>query len=216
MTIARPMKSALNSHVLVLNRFCMAVHLVTVRHAFLLLCRNCAEVVDQEDGQFAHYDFNTWQELSVLREEIDDLDLDLEWVQTVSHPIQVPRVIRLTEFEQVARQTLRFSRRNLFARDKQRCQYCGQNLTMSQMSMDHVIPRSLGGETRWDNVVCSCVDCNTRKGGRTPKQARMQLKTKPIRPNHHSLIDLSVNHPKYAIWQIFLPQVARQEATVAS
>ncbi len=210
------MKSALNSHVLVLNRFFMAVHLVTVRHAFLLLYRNCAEVVDQEDGQFAHYDFNTWQELSVLREEIDDFDLDLEWVQTVSHPIQVPRVIRLTEFEQVARRTLRFSRRNLFARDNQRCQYCGRNLTMSQMSMDHVVPRSLGGETKWDNVVCSCVACNTRKGGRTPKQAHMQLKTKPTKPNHHSLIDISVTQAKYAIWHTFLPQVNRQEATVAS
>ena len=210
------MKSALNSHVLVLNRFFMAVHLVTVRQAFLLLFRNCAEVVDQEDGQFAHYDFDTWQQLSVLREEINDLEIDLEWVQTVSHPIQVPRVIRLTQFEQVARQTLRFSRRNLFARDNQRCQYCGRNLTISQMSMDHVVPRTLGGETKWDNVVCSCVACNTRKGGRTPKQAHMQLKTKPTKPNHHSLIDISVTHVKYAIWHTFLPQVNRQEATVAS
>ena len=194
----------------------MAVHLVTVRQAFLLLYRNCAEVVDQEDGQFAHYDFDTWQQLSVLREEINDLEIDLEWVQTVSHPIQVPRVIRLTRFEQVARQTLRFSRRNLFARDNQRCQYCGRNLTISQMSMDHVVPRTLGGETKWDNVVCSCVACNTRKGGRTPKQAHMQLKTKPTKPNHHSLIDISVTHVKYAIWHTFLPQVNRQEATVAS
>ena len=194
----------------------MAVHLVTVRQAFLLLYRNCAEVVDQEDGQFAHYDFDTWQQLSVLREEINDLEIDLEWVQTVSHPIQVPRVIRLTQFEQVARQTLRFSRRNLFARDNQRCQYCGQNLTISQMSMDHVVPRTLGGETKWDNVVCSCVACNTRKGGRTPKQAHMQLKTKPTKPNHHSLINISVTHVKYAIWHTFLPQVNRQEATVAS
>lgn len=210
------MKSALNSHVLVLNRFFMAVHLVTVRQAFLLLYRNCAEVVDQEDGQFAHYDFDTWQQLSVLREEINDLEIDLEWVQTVSHPIQVPRVIRLTQFEQVARQTLRFSRRNLFARDNQRCQYCGRNLTISQMSMDHVVPRTLGGETKWDNVVCSCVACNTRKGGRTPKQAHMQLKTKPTKPNHHSLINISVTHVKYAIWHTFLPQVNRQEATVAS
>ena len=212
------MKSALNAHVLVLNRFFMAVHLVTVRQAFLLLYRNCAEVVDQEDGQFAHYDFDTWQELSALREEINDfnLDLELEWVQTVSHQIQVPRVIRLTRFEKVARQTLRFSRRNLFARDNQRCQYCDRNLTMSQMSMDHVVPRRLGGETRWDNVVCSCVACNTRKGGRTPKQAHMQLKTKPAKPNQHSLINISITHPKYAIWQTFLPQANRQEATATS
>jgi len=209
------MKSALNAHVLVLNRFFMAVHLVTVRQAFLLLYRNCAEVVDQEDGQFAHYDFDTWQELSALREEINDfnVDLELEWVQTVSHPIQVPRVIRLTHFEQVARQTLRFSRRNLFTRDNQRCQYCGRNLTMSQMSMDHVIPRRLGGETKWDNVVCSCVACNTRKGGRTPKQAHMQLKTKPTKPSHHSLINISIAHPKYAIWQTFLSHANRKETT---
>ena len=194
----------------------MAVHLVTVRQAFLLLYRNCAEVVDQENGHFSHYDFATWQELSALREEIKDLEHDLEWVETVTHPIQVPRIIRLTQFEQVTRQTLRFSRRNLFARDKQRCQYCGCKLTMSQMSMDHVIPRTLGGETRWDNVVCSCVACNTRKGGRTPKQAHMQLKTKPVKPSQYSLIGISITHPKYAIWNTYLPKAERQETPLAS
>ena len=208
------MSLALNSHVLVLNRFFMAVHLVTVRHAILLLCRDCAEVVDEDAGHFAHYDFSSWRELSVLRDEL--YREDLEWIQTVSHPIQIPRVIRLTAFERVARQTLRFSRRNLFARDQQSCQYCGRNLSMNQMSVDHVIPRRLGGETTWDNVVCSCVACNTRKGGRTPKQAHMRLKNAPKKPSHHALLEVNVQHPKYAIWQTFLPAASRQKETVGT
>lgn len=206
------MNPALNSHVLALNRFFMAVHMVTVRQAFLLLCRDCAEVVDEENGQFAHYDFSTWQELSVIRDEISSQQL--EWIQTVSHPIQIPRVIRLTTFDRVSRQTLRFSRRNLFARDQQRCQYCGRILTMNQMSIDHVIPRKQGGETTWDNVVCSCVACNTRKGGRTPQQAHMRLQNNPRKPNHHSLMEITDRHPKYAIWQTFLPKIPRANEAV--
>ncbi len=210
--MGRPTNPALNLHVLVLNRFFMAVHLVNVRQAFVLLYRHCAEVVDQENGQFAHYDFNTWRELSAMRNEFNDHEF--EWIQTVSSPIQVPRVIRLTNFERVSRQTLRFSRRNLFARDQQRCQYCGSTLTMKQMSMDHVIPRRMGGETTWDNVVCSCISCNTRKGGRTPKQARMRLKKSPSIPNHHSLLNITTDLPKYAIWKTFLPEVKQHTETV--
>jgi len=194
----------LDSHVLVLNRFFMPVHMVTVRRAFLLLCRDRAEVVDEDNGQFAHYDFLTWQQLSILRDEIQYEGA--EWIQTVSHALQIPRVVRLTEFEQFSRQTLRFSRRNLFARDHQQCQDCGRNLTMSQMSMDHVVPRRLGGETTWDNVVCACVSCNTRKGGRTPKQAHMRLKTNPVKPDQQALLDVSIDHPRYDIWQTFLPR----------
>ena len=193
---------ALGSSVLVLNRGYMAVHIVNVRRAFALLYRELAEVLDVEDGQYANYDFSTWLEISELRSD-DKSDND-DWIRSVSFEIQVPRVIRLLNFDRIPKHTLRFNRRNLFARDNNRCQYCGRNLPQSQLSMDHVIPRSRGGETNWENIVCCCVNCNTRKGGRTPQEARMQLIAKPKRPRQSPLLASKLKNPKYATWRAFL------------
>lgn len=194
---------ALNSSVLVLNRFYMAVHVVSVRRAFILLYRDTAEVIHLEDGQFANYDFESWCEISSFWEESSELDDD--WVRSVNLRIQVPRVIRLTRFDRAVQQSLRFNRRNLLARDSHRCQYCGKSAPISQLSLDHVVPRSRGGETSWENVVCSCVPCNTKKGGRTPQEARMRLMNQPARPKHNPLIALKLSNPKYESWRPFLP-----------
>lgn len=193
---------ALGSSVLVLNRHYVAVHVVTAKRAISLLFRDYAEVIHIEDGQFANYDFHSWRSISELR-AIEKQHLD-DWIQAVHFELQVPRVIRLLSFERVPRQTLRFNRRNLFARDGHKCQYCGRSLPSHQMSLDHVIPRSRGGETSWENIVCSCVDCNTRKGGRTPQEARMKLTSVPKKPKHNPLLSAKLNNPKYAMWKAFL------------
>src|SRR3954469_15438472 len=103
---------ALEASVLVLNKMFMAVHIISVRRAFCLLCKELAEVVSLEDGQFATYDFGTWRELSEyrgrnFREEDDD------WLRTVNSEIQVPRVIRLLSYEKLPKQTVKFNRRNI-------------------------------------------------------------------------------------------------------
>src|SRR5262250_1844807 len=104
--------SALDASVLVLNRLFMAIHIISVRRAFCLLCKDLAEVVSLEDGQFATYDFATWRELSEyrsrhFRQEDDD------WVRTISTEIQVPRVIRLIDYDRMPKQTVKFNRRNI-------------------------------------------------------------------------------------------------------
>jgi 5-methylcytosine-specific restriction endonuclease McrA len=193
----------LNRSVLVLNRFFLAVHIVTARRAFGLLYRETAEVIHIENGQYANYDFPTWCEWSHLRrQEKHEHD---DWIRAVRFEVQIPRVIRLTRFDRLPRQTLRFNRRNLFARDGHQCQYCGRRLPTNQLSIDHVLPRSRGGMTTWENVVCSCVRCNTMKGGRTPQEARMQLIRAPVRPRQHPLLSLKLDHPRYAAWRTFLP-----------
>ena len=193
----------LNRSVLVLNRYFMDVHIVTARRAFGLLYRQTAEVIHIDEGQFANYDFQTWCDLSELRSnerhEHDD------WVRAVRCEIQIPRVIRLTRFDRLPRQTLRFNRRNLFARDGHQCQYCGRRFPSNQLSIDHVVPKSRGGTTTWENVVCSCVRCNTQKGGRTPQEAKMKLIRNPARPKHHPLLALKLGNPRYAAWRSFLP-----------
>lgn len=202
MTEAEPAR-VLSSNVLVLNRFYLAVHVITARRAFVMLYRDCAEVVHIEDGQYASYDFAAWCEISAYRSAEKSVRDD--WIRAVSYEIQVPRVIRLHRYDRVPQRTLRFNRRNLFARDGHRCQYCGRSFPISQLSIDHVLPRSRGGETRWDNVVSACLTCNTRKGGRTPHEASMNLVSDPAQPLTNPLLAMKLNNPKYACWKTFLP-----------
>src|SRR5438874_6496845 len=139
--------SALDASVLVLNKLFMAIHIISVRRAFCLLCKDLAEVVSLEDGQFATYDFATWREVSEYRarhfRRADD-----DWVRTISSEIQVPRVIRLIDYDRLPKQTVKFNRRNIFARDNNQCQYCGKKFPTSELSLDRSEERRVGKACR--------------------------------------------------------------------
>ncbi len=96
---------------------------------------------------------------------------------------RVPAVVRLVRFVRFHRWDVKFSRENIYARDKYRCQYCGEELRSRELTCDHVIPRSRGGATEWTNVVTCCPDCNRRKGGKTPEEAGLELLKHPARPS---------------------------------
>jgi 5-methylcytosine-specific restriction endonuclease McrA len=194
---------ALESSVLVLNKLFLAVHIISVRRAFCLLCKDLAEVVSLEDGQYTTYDFDTWRELSEYRARLFRQEDD-DWIRTVSSEIQVPRVIRLFGYEKLPKQTVKFNRRNIFARDNNQCQFCGRKFPTSELSLDHVIPRSQGGQSTWENIVCACVECNVRKGGRTPKQAHMGLIRKPEKPKRSPMLNLKLTNRKYQSWRTFI------------
>jgi 5-methylcytosine-specific restriction endonuclease McrA len=194
--------SALDGSVLVLNRLFMAVHVVSVRRAFCLLFKDLAEVVSVEGGQFASYDFESWREVSEYRAKFKGPDDD--WVRTVNFEIQVPRIIRLLLYEKLPKQTVKFNRRNIFARDSNRCQYCGRKYPTTELSLDHVTPRRYGGQTTWDNIVCACIECNVRKGGRTPQEAHMKLVRPPEKPRRSPLLALKLTNSKYQSWKSFL------------
>lgn len=196
-------KSVLDSSVLVLNRFYMAIRVINVRRALTLLYRECAEVINNEEGSFASYDFESWVELSQLTSM--DKQPGEEYLRAVGFDLQVPRIVRLTRFDRMPVQTVRFNRKNLFARDDHRCQYCGKAEPTQKLSLDHVIPRSHGGPTTWENIVCCCLRCNSRKGGRTPKQARMNLLTRPSKPKFNPLLVQRADDPRYECWKTFLP-----------
>ena len=194
----------LSCSVLVLNRFFMAVHVVNVRRAICLLFRDLAEVIHLEEGQYANYDFQSWCEASQLRSELEDTLPSDDWIRSVSLDLQAPRVIRLFKYDKVPKRGLRFNRRNLFARDRNQCQYCGKHFSTSDLSIDHVVPRMQNGQTTWENIVCCCVRCNVQKGGRTPKQARMKLIREPVRPKQSPLLSMKLGNPKYQSWKTFL------------
>jgi len=193
---------ALAASVLVLNRLYMAVHVVGVRRAFGLLCRELAEVIHLEEGRFANYDFESWREISELKAEFKGPHED--WIRSVNFEIEVPRVIRLLFYDRLPRRSLRLNRHTVFARDGHRCQYCGSRLPTSQLSLDHVVPRSRGGTTTWENVVCACMGCNVKKGGRTPKEAHMRLGHRPLRPKRSPLLAVKLRNPKYESWRTWL------------
>jgi 5-methylcytosine-specific restriction endonuclease McrA len=122
----------------------------------------------------------------------------------VTSVIQVPRVIRLIGFDRMPRQAIKFNRRNIFARDGNLCQYCGKRFPTSELSLDHVLPRSQGGGSSWENIVCACVACNVRKGGRTPKQASMALIRRPEKPKRSPMLNQKLTNSKYESWKTFL------------
>ncbi|MEI7687293.1 MAG: HNH endonuclease [Planctomycetota bacterium] len=194
--------SALEASVLVLNKLFMAVHVISVRRAFVLLCKELAEVVTEEDGQFLTYDFTSWREVSEFHRQFPSDEDD--WIKTATSHIQAPRVIRLTSYEKLPKQSVKFNRRNIFARDSNQCQYCGKKFPTSELSLDHILPRSQGGMSSWENIVCACVECNVRKGGRTPKQAHMGLIRKPEKPKRSPMLNLKMTHRKYQSWKTFL------------
>jgi len=200
--IAGPSQSGLGCRVLVLNKHYLALRVIGVRRAFSLLLRDQAEVISWEEGVYSNYDFESWRELSELRKTFEAHQHD--WISTVNFDIAVPRIIRLLFYDRLPRRPVKFNRRNIFARDRSRCQYCGKKFPTSELSLDHVIPRSMGGESRWENIVCSCAKCNVKKGGRTPKQAGMTLIARPTRPKRNPVIHVHLSHDRYRSWKQFL------------
>ena len=116
----------------------------------------------------------------------------------------MPRIIRLLGYDRPPRQRVKFNRRNIFARDGNRCQYCGKRFATSDLSLDHVIPRIQGGPASWENIVCACLKCNVRKGGRTPREAGMSLTAPPVEPKTCPSLRLKLSHGKYKSWKTFL------------
>jgi len=198
--IAQP--SVLNNNVLVLNKHYAAVRVVSVRRAFLLLFRQMAEVVHVEKDEFLSYDLESWCDVSELKWRFEPDGHD--WLRTVQLEIAVPRIIRLLFYDRLPRQQVKFNRRNIFARDQSRCQYCGKRFSTTELSLDHVVPRSRGGTSTWENVVCCCIQCNVRKGGRTPQEAHMKLTTPPKQPRRSPVLRIKLSEGRYASWKHFL------------
>jgi 5-methylcytosine-specific restriction endonuclease McrA len=182
-----------DAHVLVLNRYFQPVHVTTVRRALCLLYMGAARALDR---QYRQFDFQSWAALSA---ELGDDTID-----TPSRRIRVPRILVLQAYDRVPIGRIRFSRHNIFARDDHTCQYCSRRLPRRDLNLDHVVPRSRGGKTNWENVVTSCIECNFRKGGRTPEEAGMRLKRPPRQPRWSELVHPPRLAARYREWLPFL------------
>jgi 5-methylcytosine-specific restriction endonuclease McrA len=194
----------LSEKVLVLNRFYTAIRVISARRAFTMLCKEVAEIISVEDGQYLTYNLESWTEIADLQQQFEPDEH--AWVRTPRLRIAVPKIIRLLGYDRLPRQEVKLNRRNLYARDSSHCQYCGRSFPTRELTIDHVVPRVLGGNHSWTNLVCACVRCNARKGGRTPMQASMRLIRKPVKPKRNPVITLRLGEARYRSWKTFLDE----------
>ena len=125
-------------------------------------------------------------------------------IRTVSQQVVVPTVLILRGYDRMLMQEMKFNRQNLLERDDFRCQYCGKNLPVKELNMDHVVPRDRGGGTSWENVVTSCIKCNSKKGNRSPKEAGMRLLKEPKRPPRRPFMSSLYGKPMEETWTHFI------------
>jgi len=187
----------LEKPVLVLNKGYQAVNVIDARRAFIMLYAELALALDSE---FCTHSFDTWSLVPISEED--------DAVGTSSGLIKIPRVMVLMDYNKLPRLTVRYSRRNVFMRDRYTCQYCGKTRQEEPMNIDHVVPRAQGGTTQWENVVCSCVRCNSHKGARTPEQAHMKLARLPRAPDLELYSPYLRGNDVYPEWRPFLPKRA--------
>jgi len=144
-------RSVLQEPVLVLNSTFEPIHVTAVRRALVLMLKGVAQM--EETG--------------------------LARVHSPREALPVPSVIRLLTYRHIPQQTRALSRKNILLRDRYTCQFCARQFSSSELTLDHVLPRSRGGPTSWENLVACCYECNNRKGDRTPEEAGIQLERRP-------------------------------------
>jgi 5-methylcytosine-specific restriction endonuclease McrA len=187
--------SALSEPTLVLNKNWLPIRVCTVRRALTLVFKDLARIIGPE--RYTLYDFASWADLSVAAGE--------PYVQAVSLRIRIPEVIVLCRCDRFTRPRVVFSRRNLFRRDRNTCQYCGRKFATEDLSIDHLVPRSLGGQSTWTNCVVACLPCNARKGNRPLEHARMTILRMPKEPPPQMAFTLHLGRRK-ASWDQFVSE----------
>ena len=175
---------------LVLNRHWVPIHLTTARHALTLVYQHVARAVDPADCTL--HRFQSWSDLSVQE--------NVPCVRTVSLRIRVPEIVVLERYGKIPKRSVPFNRKNLFERDRNTCQFCGKKDLTQDLTIDHVIPRSRGGTSHWENCVIACLPCNLKKGNRLIEEAGLRLLRRPRVPRWSPQL-LLAEIPRKASWE---------------
>jgi 5-methylcytosine-specific restriction endonuclease McrA len=191
-----PSSDILARPTLVLNRSWQPIHVTTVVRSLVMLWNESAKVVDPEEYRL--YSWADWVALPAVE--------DRPCIRTARTRIRAPEVVALQHFDRLPTAAVAFSRRNVAKRDHFTCQYCGSQPGVTELTIDHVLPRAQGGQSSWTNCVAACADCNARKADRTPEQAGMRLKRAPARPDWKPLYALHTlaNAHHFDAWDAFL------------
>lgn len=165
------MSSILNDPVLVLNKNWQPVAFLPLRIVVCTLMRNTACAIHPETYELLS--FENWMERAPE---------GVRQIKTSSRPFPAPEVIVMKNYGDRPPRQINFNRMNLYRRDAYSCQYCGSPMSIQRLTIDHVLPKSKGGRTSWENCVAACRACNQKKSDRTPLEARMRPKTPPRPP----------------------------------
>ena len=184
---------------LVLNRAFFAVHICDWKRVMTLLFTGNAVVVDED---FRQYNFEEWKDLSQYLESY-------KFIHTSNFKIAIPEVISLTHYDEMPSTEVKFTRKNLYKHYHYKCCYCGKRFDTKDLNLDHVIPKSRGGITNWQNIVLSCYQCNSVKGSRTPKEAGMQMSYQPNKPEWRPMYAVKLDPERHMkkSWQKFIDSI---------
>jgi 5-methylcytosine-specific restriction endonuclease McrA len=183
--------------VLVLNRYWQAIHVKTPAEAFCMLASGAATALDvQDDLTMAPVRWTEWLKLPIREQD--------HAVNTPRGPVRVPTVIVSANYARVPLRRPRFGARGIWERDGGICQYTGRKLSPKEGNIDHVLPRSRGGKTTWDNCVLAHTEVNSRKADRLPHEAGLRLRRAPVAPRVVPASVLIRNTHNVRDWQHFL------------
>jgi 5-methylcytosine-specific restriction endonuclease McrA len=187
----------INKHnVLILNKHWIPINTTTAKHSFALMYTHNARGMMIEEDKLVPLEWREWISL-----EVNENDRK---VKTVKGFIKIPTVIVLTNYDKIPRQTIKFTQKNLWERDNFTCQYTGKKVTRTNGNIDHIIPRSQGGKTSWENCVIAHKEINAIKADRTPEQAGLKLLKKPSAPKFMPVSFYIRNKDKIEDWNLFL------------
>lgn len=186
----------LTRSVLVLNKHWAPIQVTSVKEAIGLVAKGSAKIIDPKD--FSALDLVTWNDVSRAREKHEDSVIRSQRLALVP-----PEVIVLNRYDGQGEKSVVFSRKNLFKRDKYTCMYCGVQPGPEELTIDHVMPKSRGGASTWENCVLACVECNKRKANRTPDEAGMKMRKAPKKPSWKTLAQVNPKDRKES-WDQFL------------
>lgn len=187
----------LEQKVLVLNKHWIPVHICTVRRALTLVFQEFALIVNED---YRTYDFDAWRLQTGHSESHGPM------IHAPGFELMMPQVIVLTRYSRIPPRAMKFNRQNIYARDNYTCQYCGERPPVTELTIDHVVPRSRGGNTDWKNVVVACKSCNTKKGSRLPQECNMIPASKPRKPAWTTtfVLQRAAARPQQGLWHKFI------------
>jgi len=191
-----PAEHVLQRPTLVLNRRWTPIRTAPVQDAIGLVARGHAVIIEPES--FETHDLASWNDVSRVRARVGDA-----LIRSPRLVLVAPEVILLTTYEGPGARAVVFSRKNLFKRDRYTCQYCGIQPGPEELTVDHIVPRSKGGVSSWENCVLACVECNKRKADRSPVQAGMKMRKTPKKPSWKSLVQVPTRDRRES-WEKFL------------
>lgn len=174
--------SVLKKPVLILNKNWDIIRISSFENVISKVFSGNMKIVD--GYTFIVYTWNEWIKNFTIPK---DSDTKYDYILTKDNRIRFPKVFICTKYNKMPKKELKINRKNIWIRDKKTCCYCGDKISFSEMTLDHIVPKSKNGKTTWENVVCCCKKINTKKRNRTPEEAGLKLLYHPYKPKWNPL-----------------------------